>query len=164
MNIYINPEKSPAAVQAKATGSPVSSLRLKRGANLNLSVVVMGSTTACNLRFGIKAKGDYEGSLLAYAEATTGQATDEGMKKPHRVGEGDPPPGPPPKPLAVQAVPSQRCLSRHGVGVAEDGSAWGQAAASLAACPRQPPVVECSKPATPVKQKPRTLSGTGLLL
>ena len=80
MNIYINSEKSPAAVQAKATGSPVSSLRLKRGANLNLSVVVMGSTTACNLRFGIKAKGDYEGSLLAYAEATTGQATDEGMK------------------------------------------------------------------------------------
>ena len=80
MNIYINSEKSPAAVQAKVTGSPVSSLRLKRGANLNLSVVVMGSTTACNLRFGIKAKGDYEGSLLAYAEATTGQATDEGMK------------------------------------------------------------------------------------
>ncbi len=80
MNIYINSEKSPAAVQAKVTGSPVSSLRLKRGANLNLSVVVMGSTTACNLRFGIKAKGDYEGFLLAYAEATTGQATDEGMK------------------------------------------------------------------------------------
>ena len=80
MNIYINSEKSPAAVQAKATGSPVSSLRLKRGANLNLSVVVMGSTTACNLRFGIKAKGDYEGSLLAYAEAATGQSTEEGMK------------------------------------------------------------------------------------
>ena len=80
MNIYINSEKSPAAVQAKATGSPVSSLRLKRGANLNLSVVVMGSTTACNLRFGIKAKGDYEGSLLAYAESATGQLSDEGMK------------------------------------------------------------------------------------
>ena len=56
MNIYINSEKSPAAVQAKATGSPVSSLRLKRGANLNLSVIVMGSTTACNLRFGIKTR------------------------------------------------------------------------------------------------------------
>ena len=80
MNIYINSEKSPAAVQAKATGSPVSSLRLKRGANLNLSVIVQGSTTASNLRFGIKAKGDYEGSLLAYAEAATGQSTDEGMK------------------------------------------------------------------------------------
>ena len=80
MNLFINTEKSPAAVQAKATGSLVSSLRLKRGANLNLSVIVLGSTTASNLRFGIKAKGDYEGSLLAYAEATTGQATDEGMK------------------------------------------------------------------------------------
>lgn len=80
MNIYINPEKSPAAVQAKATSSPVSSLRLKRGANLNLSVIVLGCSTASNLRFGIKAKGDYEGSLLAYAEATTGQATDEDMK------------------------------------------------------------------------------------
>lgn len=80
MNIYINSEKSPAAVQAKATGSPVSSLRLKRGANLNLSVIVMGSTSASNLRFGIKAKGDYEGSLLAYAESATGQPSDEGMK------------------------------------------------------------------------------------
>lgn len=80
MNIYINPEKSPAAIQAKASGSPISGLRFKRGANLNLSVVVMGSTTACNLRFGIKAKGDYEGSLLAYAESATGQLSDEGMK------------------------------------------------------------------------------------
>lgn len=76
MNIYINPEKSPAAVQAKATSSPV----FKRGANLNLSVIVLGCSTASNLRFGIKAKGDYEGSLLAYAETTTGQATDEDMK------------------------------------------------------------------------------------
>lgn len=80
MNLFINTEKSPAAVQAKATGSPVSSLRLKRGANLNLSVIVMGSTRASNLRFGIKAKGDYEGSLLAYAESATGQPSDEGMK------------------------------------------------------------------------------------
>ena len=80
MNIYINSEKSPAAVQAKATSSPVSSLRLKRGANLNLSVVVMGSTSASNLRFGIKAQGDYEGSLLAYAESATDQLSDEGMK------------------------------------------------------------------------------------
>lgn len=80
MNLFINTEKSPAAVQAKATGSLVSSLRLKRGANLNLSVIIMGSTTASNLRFGIKAKGDYEGSLLAYAESATGQLSDEGMK------------------------------------------------------------------------------------
>ena len=81
-----------------------------------------------------------------------------------RGGGTDLPPGPPPKLLAVQAVPSQRCLSRHGVGVAEDGSAWGQAAASLAACPRQPAVVERSNSATLVKHKPRTLTGTGLVL
>lgn len=80
MDIYINPDKSPAAVQARISGTPISSLRLKRGANLNFSVVIIGSKAASNLRFGIKAKGDYEGSLLAYAEATTGQATDEGMK------------------------------------------------------------------------------------
>ena len=80
MNIYINSEKSPAAAQAKASGSLVSSLRLKRGANLNLSVIVLGSSTASNLRLGIKAKGDYEGSLLAYAESATGQPSDEGMK------------------------------------------------------------------------------------
>ena len=80
MDIYINPDKSPAAVQARISGTPITSLRLKRGANLNFSVVIIGSKAASNLRFGIKAKGDYEGSLLAYAEATTGQATDEGMK------------------------------------------------------------------------------------
>ena len=78
MNIYINSEKSPAAVQAKATGSPVSSLRLKRGANINLSVVILGCSNASKLRFGIKAKGDYEGTLLAYAEANNGITTDEG--------------------------------------------------------------------------------------
>jgi len=80
MNIYINPEKSPAAIQAKATGSPVSSLRLKRGANINMSVIVLGSASASNLRFGIKAKGDYEGALLAYAEADNGVTTDEGTR------------------------------------------------------------------------------------
>lgn len=80
MNIYINSEKSPAAVQAKATGSPVSSLRLKRGANINLSVVILGCTSASHLRFGIKAKGDYEGALLAYAEANNGITTDEGTR------------------------------------------------------------------------------------
>lgn len=80
MDIYINPDKSPAAAQARISGTPITSLRLKRGANLNFSVIIIGSSSASNLRFGIKAKGDYEGSLLAYAEATTGQATDEGMK------------------------------------------------------------------------------------
>jgi len=80
MNIYINPEKSPAAIQAKASGSPISGLRFKRGANLNLSVVVLGCTSASKLRFGIKAKGDYEGALLAYAEANNGITTDEGTR------------------------------------------------------------------------------------
>ena len=80
MNIYINPEKSPAAIQAKESGSPISGLRFKRGANLNLSVVVLGCTSASKLRFGIKAKGDYEGALLAYAEANNGITTDEGTR------------------------------------------------------------------------------------
>ena len=43
-------------------------------------------------------------------------------------------------------------------------SAWGQAAASLAACPRQPPVVERSNTATLMTNKPRTLSGRGLFI
>ena len=80
MDIYINPDKSPAAIQARISGSPIAALRFKRGANINFSVVIIGSTSASNLRFGIKAKGNYEGSLLAYAEAETGQATDEGMR------------------------------------------------------------------------------------
>lgn len=80
MNIYINPEKSPAAIQAKATGSPISGLRFKRGANLNLSVVILGSTSASKLRFGIKAKGDYEGALLAYAAADNGITEADGTR------------------------------------------------------------------------------------
>lgn len=55
-------------------------MRLKRGANINFSVIVLGSTIASNLRFGIKAKGNYEGSLLAYAETSKGTSTEERMK------------------------------------------------------------------------------------
>lgn len=80
MNIYINPEKSPAAIQAKASGSPISGLRFKRGANLNLSVVVLGCTSASKLRFGIKAKGDYEGALLVYASADNGITEEDGTR------------------------------------------------------------------------------------
>lgn len=80
MNIYINSEKSPAAIQAKASGSPISGLRFKRGANLNLSVVVLGCTSASKLRFGIKAKGDYEGALLAYAAADNGITEADGTR------------------------------------------------------------------------------------
>lgn len=80
MTIYINPEKSPAAIQAKASGSPISGLRFKRGANLNLSVVVLGCTSANKLRFGIKAKGDYEGALLVYASADNGITEEDGTR------------------------------------------------------------------------------------
>ena len=80
MNIYINPEKSPAAIQAKASGSPISGLRFKRGASLNLSVVVLGCTSASKLRFGIKAKGDYEGALLVYAAADNGITEEDGTR------------------------------------------------------------------------------------
>ena len=80
MNIYINPEKSPAAIQTKASGSPISGLRFKRGANLNLSVVVLGCTSASKLRFGIKAKGDYEGALLVYASADNGITEEDGTR------------------------------------------------------------------------------------
>lgn len=80
MNLYINPEKTPAAVQAKSGGTPVSSLRLKRGAHLELSVIILGSNNASNLRFGVKAKGDYEGELLAYAEAAEGENTEDGTR------------------------------------------------------------------------------------
>ena len=80
MNIYINPEKSPAAIQAKASGSPISGLRFKRGATLNLSVIILGCTSASKLRFGIKAKGDYEGALLVYAAADNGITEEDGTR------------------------------------------------------------------------------------
>lgn len=80
MNIYINPEKSPAAIQAKASGSPISGLRFKRGATLNLSVIILGCTSASKLRFGIKAKGDYEGALLVYASADNGITEEDGTR------------------------------------------------------------------------------------
>ena len=59
MNIYINSEKSPAAVQAKATGSPLSSFKVKRGAVEPLGVTVLGTQTGSGLRMGIKAKSNY---------------------------------------------------------------------------------------------------------
>lgn len=80
MNIYINPEKSPAAIQAKVSGSPISGLRFKRGATLNLSVIILGCTSASKLRFGIKAKGDYEGALLVYAAADNGITEEDGTR------------------------------------------------------------------------------------
>lgn len=73
LTLYINPDRSPAAVQARADGSVLTSLRLKRGAELPMRVVVLGSAAASQLRVGVKAS--YESDLLAFAEAATGTAT-----------------------------------------------------------------------------------------
>lgn len=77
--LYLNPEKSPVAVQAKANGSPVSALKFKRGAIVPLRVIVLGSTAAAQLRIGIKAKNAFESNLLVYAEAATGIAVENGI-------------------------------------------------------------------------------------
>ncbi len=77
MNIYLNPASTPPAVQLKVNGSPLSSMRLKRGAVVPLSVTLMGVQEAANLRLGIKAS--YEGDLLAFANAAAGTPTDDGI-------------------------------------------------------------------------------------
>ena len=80
MDIFINTDKSPALIQAKATGSPLSAFKVKRGAVVPLSVTVLGSQTATGLRMGIKAKGNYEGDLLILAEADSGTQTELGTR------------------------------------------------------------------------------------
>lgn len=80
MDIFINTEKSPAMLQAKVTGSPLSAFKVKRGATVHLSVTVLGSQSAAGLRMGIKAKGNYEGDLLILAEAATGTQTEHGTR------------------------------------------------------------------------------------
>lgn len=80
MDIFINTDKSPAQLQGKATGSPLSSFRVKRGASVPLSVTILGSDSASGLRMGIKAKGNYEGDLLILAEADSGTPTEYGMQ------------------------------------------------------------------------------------
>ena len=80
MDIFINTDKSPALIQAKATGSPLSGFKVKRGAVVPLSVTVLGSQTATGLRMGIKAKGNYEGDLLILAEADSGTQTELGTR------------------------------------------------------------------------------------
>lgn len=77
--IYVNPEKAPAALQSKANGTPLSALRLKRGATIPICVVLLGVNDACNLRIGVKNKGGYEEDLLLYAAASSGTTTDEGL-------------------------------------------------------------------------------------
>ncbi len=80
MDIFINTDKSPAQLQGKATGSPLSSFRVKRGAVVPLSVTILGSDSASGLRMGIKAKGNYEGDLLILAEADSGEQTELGKR------------------------------------------------------------------------------------
>ena len=80
MDIFINSEKSPALIQAKATGSPLSGFKVKRGAVVPLSVTVLGAQNATGLRMGIKAKGNYEGDLLILAEAAAGSQTELGTR------------------------------------------------------------------------------------
>ncbi len=77
MNLYINPSSTPPAVQLKASSSPISSMRLKRGAVVPLNVTLMGVENATDLRLGIKAS--YEGDLLALAWADAGTLTDNGI-------------------------------------------------------------------------------------
>lgn len=80
MDVFINTDKSPALMQAKATGSSLSGFRVKRGAVVPLSVTVLGSQFATGLRMGIKAKGNYEGDLLILAEADSGSQTEQGTR------------------------------------------------------------------------------------
>lgn len=78
MELFILSEKSPALVQSKVNGNPISSLRLKRGAHIPISVTILGTKPAAQLKFGTKAKNDYEGELLVYGEAGEGKATNGG--------------------------------------------------------------------------------------
>lgn len=77
--IYINPEKAPAALQSKANGTPLSALRLKRGATVPIRVILLGVSEASNLRLGVKSKGGYEDELLLFASAAEGESTEEGL-------------------------------------------------------------------------------------
>lgn len=79
LTLYLNPEKSPVAVQAKADGSPVSALKFKRGATVPLRIIVLGSSAATQLRIGIKEQHAFEDGLLVYGEAATGTAVEEGI-------------------------------------------------------------------------------------
>lgn len=79
LTIYVNAGTSPAALLSKPSGSPISALRLKRGATVPLSVILLGVEEASGLRFGTKAKNDFEGELLLFAEAAEGTPTEGGV-------------------------------------------------------------------------------------
>lgn len=80
ISLFINPATTPATVQQKPTGSPLSTLRLKRGATVNFSFTILSVSSASHLKLGIKAKDNYEGELLALATAADGTATEEGIR------------------------------------------------------------------------------------
>ncbi len=77
MNLYINSASTPPAIQLKANSSPISTMKLKRGAVVPLSVTLMGVQEASNLRLGIKSS--YEGDMLALAWADAGTLTESGF-------------------------------------------------------------------------------------
>ncbi len=77
MNLFLNPATTPPAIQLKSNGSPISMMRLKRGAEVPLTVTLLGVQEATNLRLGIKAT--HEGDVLALAAAETGTPGEEGM-------------------------------------------------------------------------------------
>ncbi len=76
MDLYINPNATPATMQLKATGNPLSALKFKRGSIVPLTVTILGILSATNLRLGIKSS--HEGELLAYASKEAGEVTDSG--------------------------------------------------------------------------------------
>lgn len=78
LTLFLNPDKTPAALQGKADGAPISSLNFKRGADIPLRVVVIGSQSATQLRIGVKAKNAFEEDLLVFGNSETGEQTVEG--------------------------------------------------------------------------------------
>lgn len=78
LTLFLNPDKTPAALQGKADGAPISSLNFKRGADIPLRVVVIGSQSATQLRIGVKAKNAFEEDLLVFGNSETGEQSVEG--------------------------------------------------------------------------------------
>ncbi len=77
MNLFLNPASIPPSILLKPTGSPLASMRLKRGAVVPLTVTLLGVQEASNLRMGLKAT--HEGDILALATAETGTPGEAGL-------------------------------------------------------------------------------------
>ncbi len=77
MNLYINSASTPPAVQLKANSSPITTMKLKRGAVVPLTVTLLGVQEASDLRLGVKSS--HEGDMVALAWADTGTPTENGL-------------------------------------------------------------------------------------